>query len=107
MMIREAVRIALDDVDVLDAGSADEGLLTAARERPDAILLDCVLAGMDGPAAARELAGADATSSIPILMLTASEPDDNPAPSVRGLIAKPFGLSTFARRLETLLGWTA
>jgi CheY-like chemotaxis protein len=106
-LIREAVRIALEDVEVLGAASAEEGLAVADREQLDAILLDVVLPGLDGHAAARRLAGAPATSSIPVVMLTGLDPERGMPASVRGVIAKPFAVSSLARELGGLLGWPA
>jgi CheY-like chemotaxis protein len=106
-LIREAVRIALEDVEVLSAASAEEGLAVANREQPDAILLDVVLPGIDGHAAARRLAGAPATRSIPVVMLTGLDSERGTLASVRGVIAKPFAVSSLAGELGALLGWPA
>ena len=44
----------------------------AGSEHPDAILLDAMMPGLDGPATLRRLRGAAATASIPVVFLTGS-----------------------------------
>ena len=106
-LIREAVRLALRDDDVLTAESAEEGIATAARDRPDAILLDVVLPGMDGPTAAKALAADAATAAIPVILLTGSETAMRTPAPVRGVIGKPFEIGSLASELDALLGWAA
>ena len=52
------------------AHSGPEGLKTAAALRPDAILLDLMMPGMDGAEVARLLRQDQATSGIPCVFLT-------------------------------------
>lgn len=53
------------------ANNGEQGLAKAAEERPDLILLDVMMPGMDGYEVTRRLRSDPATSSIPILMFTA------------------------------------
>jgi class 3 adenylate cyclase/CheY-like chemotaxis protein len=55
---------------VLAAKSGEEALATAASGRPDIILLDVQMPGMDGCETARSLSTNEQTSSIPIVMVT-------------------------------------
>ena len=57
--------------EVQEAATADEGIPLAIRERPDLIVMDIQLPGTDGLAATRLLRNGAATSSIPILAVTA------------------------------------
>jgi two-component system, OmpR family, alkaline phosphatase synthesis response regulator PhoP len=112
-LIREAAKIALETVgglDVLVAGSGEEGIPIAETERPDAILLDVEMPGMDGLAVAERLQSLPATSSSPVVLLTARDsPEDREhfrhVPVV-GVIAKPFDIHALADELAELLGWT-
>jgi CheY-like chemotaxis protein len=110
-LIRAAGGVAISRVDgwePLLASCAEEGLACAAREQPDAILLDVVMPGIDGLETARRLQSDPATSRIPVVLLTAQERVDTPlaALGVAGLIRKPFDVATLAGELAALLGWT-
>ena len=58
--------------DVFVAGSAEEGLASACARRPDLVLMDIRLPGMDGFAALAALRAAGETASVPVLAVTAS-----------------------------------
>ena len=57
--------------EILEARTAEEGLHLARKARPDLILLDIQLPGMDGCAVARVLKERPETRDIPIVALTA------------------------------------
>jgi CheY-like chemotaxis protein len=110
--IREVAQMSLEMTagwEVLTASSGAEGLRIAAAERPDAILLDVMMPGMDGPATARALKGAPETAEIPIILLTAKVQaadrrrfDDL---GVAGILAKPFDPMALADEVRGVLGW--
>lgn len=50
--------------------NADEGIETAKREKPDLILMDVVMPGLNGFQATRELTSDPETSRIPIIIVT-------------------------------------
>ncbi|MCC6740346.1 MAG: response regulator, partial [Planctomycetia bacterium] len=54
---------------VLAAGDGEKGLALALKEKPDVVILDWMLPGMDGLAVCRELRGRGAT--MPVVFLTA------------------------------------
>lgn len=56
---------------VIPAASGEDGLALARRRRPDLILLDLMLPGMDGLEVCRLLKRSKETESIPVVMLTA------------------------------------
>ena len=110
--IREVAQMSLEMTagwEVVAAGSGPEALRLAAAERPDAILLDVMMPGMDGPATARELKGRAETADIPIVLLTAKVQaadrrrfDDL---GVAGILSKPFDPMTLADEVAGVLGW--
>jgi CheY-like chemotaxis protein len=61
--------------EVIEAGTAEEGLKIAADEHPDVVLLDLVLPGMDGRSALRSLRATPETSGIPVAIVTATALD--------------------------------
>ena len=58
-------------MEVLEAGDGPSGLEAARRERPDVVLLDVMMPGLDGWRVAEELLEDPETSWIPIVFLTA------------------------------------
>ena len=71
--IVEAMRVVLEKRGhkVTIAVDGNEGLSKARAEKPDVIILDVMMPGLDGFEVARELKGDSQTRDIAILMLTA------------------------------------
>jgi CheY-like chemotaxis protein len=61
----------LDEFEVLVAEDGEKGCEVAATERPDLILMDLELPGIDGWEASRRLKSNPNTSEIPIIALSA------------------------------------
>jgi CheY-like chemotaxis protein len=76
------------------------GLESVARRRPDLILLDVGLPGMNGGEVLRRLRADEATATIPIVMLTGLEPPDGIQPD--GVVTKPFTPNSLR---EAVAGW--
>ena len=55
----------------LSAGSGEEAIAKAAKAAPDLVLLDVMMAGLDGYAVCERLKASDATRAIPVIFLTA------------------------------------
>jgi len=112
--IREVAQMSLEMVagwEVIPARSGDEGVRLAAESRPDAILLDVMMPGMDGPATASLLRERPETADIPVILLTAKvQPADRrrlESLGVAGVLAKPFDPMELANQVSSLLGWPA
>ncbi|MGD2110720.1 MAG: response regulator, partial [Phycisphaerae bacterium] len=91
---------------VLEAGDGAGAIDVATRERPDVIIMDVGLPGMDGVVATRMLRSESATEQIPVIMLTARS---TPKDVVRGLeagaqeyLAKPFDVTELLARVRTV-----
>ena len=89
---------------VVTAGSGEEALQQALTQRPDVIVLDWMMPGLDGLEVARRVRAADET---PILMLTAKDAVDD---RVEGLdsgaddyLVKPFAPAELLARIRALL----
>jgi len=111
--VREIVQICLEVAagwEVLTAASGREGLAIAAAERPDAILLDVMMPGMDGTATFKQLQANPATQDIPTILLTAkakmSEKQQFLELGVTGTISKPFEAVDLVRQIQALLHWS-
>jgi CheY-like chemotaxis protein len=92
---------------VSTAASGREGLELARLTRPDVILLDWMMPGMDGPQTLRSLKADAAVSDIPVIFLTGVAHDRSPtdfiALGAHGALAKPFNPMTLASELSALL----
>jgi CheY-like chemotaxis protein len=112
--IRKIGELSLKKVgkwDVVLAASGSEGLELAARERPDLILLDVMMPGLDGPATLAELKSRPETADIPVIFMTAKvqkqEVERYLAAGAIGVIPKPFdpmSLPTQIREIISALG---
>jgi two-component system NtrC family sensor kinase len=78
LTFREALKEILQAADyrVVIADSGEEGLRLAAHVRPDAIVVDGVLPGIDGPTVIRRIRFDAALRRTPCLLLTASGKED-------------------------------
>jgi two-component system, cell cycle response regulator DivK len=78
----------------LSATDAEAGLMLARTEKPDLILMDILLPGMDGLAATALLKADPATAAIPVIILTATLTKDDEgkarAAGSDAYIVKPF-----------------
>jgi CheY-like chemotaxis protein len=110
--IREVASLSLETVagwEVIKASSGAQGVARAAEHRPDAILLDVMMPGMDGPDTFRELRRNPATAGIPVLLLTAkvqgSDQRRFAGLGVEAVLFKPFDPLTLATQISRALGW--
>ncbi|MDB4952006.1 MAG: response regulator containing a CheY-like receiver domain and an domain [Gemmatimonadetes bacterium] len=111
--IREVAQLSLEMVggwEVLAAGSGAEALRRAEAERPDAILLDVMMPGMDGPSTFLALQANPATRDIPVILLTAKVQSADRRRfedlGVAGVLSKPFDPMELAGQVSAALGWT-
>lgn len=58
---------------VLTAETGEVGVTTAKKERPDLVLMDIVMPGLNGFQATRQLSKAAETSSIPVIIVTTKD----------------------------------
>jgi two-component system alkaline phosphatase synthesis response regulator PhoP len=92
---------------VVCASSGEEALKSALSNRPDLILLDLLLPGMDGLEVTRRLKSDASTKEIPVIMVTAKGEE---ADIVTGLevgaedyITKPFSRKVLIARVRAVL----
>ncbi len=91
---------------VIVAKTGEEGLEAARSKKPDLILLDLMLPGMDGLEVCKILRGNKDTKNIPILMLTAKSSELD---QILGLelgatdyITKPFSVKVLSARVKNI-----
>ncbi len=121
-MAKERILVVEDEEDILElvrynlakegyrvtvAVSGEEALKKATDEKPDLIILDLMLPGVDGLEVCRRIKGDPRTQQIPIIMLTAKGEESD---IVVGLemgaddyITKPFSPKVLIARLRSVL----
>ena len=93
--------------DMLEAPDAETGITLARDKRPDLILMDIQLPGMDGLTATRIIKEDPSVKDIPIVAFTsfAMEGDEEKAMEVgcAGYITKPLNTQNFLKTVESYL----
>src|ERR1700734_4491597 len=112
--IRQVTALSLETVagwDVVTANSGANGIRRAQEEKPDAILLDVMMPGMDGPTTFLELQKIPETAGIPVILLTAkvqgADQKRFAGLGVAAVLFKPFDPLTLAQQMRDALGWPA
>ena len=89
------------------ASSGAEALEKAALEKPDLILLDVMMPGMDGPTTFGKLRAQEATARTPIIFMTAKIQKQEVARYLElgalGVIGKPFDPMTLPQEIRKLV----
>ncbi len=92
---------------VVLANSGIEGLKSARRRRPDLVILDVIMPGMDGFTVCREMRSDPLLKDVPVLFLTAKVKDED---KIAGFMAggddylsKPFNIDELTLRLRVIL----
>ncbi|WP_445376315.1 response regulator [Niveispirillum fermenti] len=108
-MLRVVTNLALTrignfTVELCDSGT--KAVDTAKRFRPDLIMLDVMMPGMDGPSTLRALQADPETTEIPVIFITAKvqprEIEAFRALGVIDVIAKPFEPMNLANQVRSL-----
>ena len=94
MRVLVRVNLQVEGVEVIEARDGAEALELATQERPDLVLLDVMMPGLDGWQVARRLAETPETSDIPVLFMTALAGSEDRRRGFEaggvGYIVKPF-----------------
>lgn len=104
--IRRLVRLTLEfeDVEVREAADGPQALAALQDWRPDAVLVDMMMPGMDGLALCRELRAQPHTRQLPILFLTArghaQDRDDGLKAGANAYLVKPFSPLQLIQELD-------
>jgi twitching motility two-component system response regulator PilH len=94
--------------EVITSGSAEDGIEACRRERPDLVLMDVVLPGMNGFQATRALSRDADTKAIPVLIVSTKGMDTDKAWGLRqgakDYIVKPPREDELIARINEALG---
>jgi CheY-like chemotaxis protein len=90
------------------ASGGEQALEMAAREPPDAILLDVTMPGMDGPTTLAALRRLPLVARVPVVFFTAtssaSESERLLSLGAAGVVDKPFDVASLPGRIREILG---
>lgn len=94
--------------ETLSATSGEEGIDLAKNERPDVILMDIVMPGLNGFQATRQLTKDEATSSIPVIIVTTKDQETDRVWGMRqgakDYVTKPAQESDLVGKIQAALG---
>ena len=92
----------------LEAGTAEDGIRLAAERKPDLILMDIQLPGMNGIDALRALRSDASTANIPVVAVTASVMQQDrkqiTEAGFNGYVGKPINIKEFLSAIRGALG---
>lgn len=87
--------------------SGEKALLKIGAEKPDLIILDLMLPGIDGTQVCSQLKGEESTKHIPIIIVTAKGDEED---IIKGLelgaddyVTKPFSINVLLARVKSVL----
>jgi CheY-like chemotaxis protein len=90
-----------------EARTAEDGLALASVSRPDLVLLDLQLPGIDGMEAFRQLRGSPPTAGVPVVAVTALAMKDDRERVLRagfdGYLEKPISVRELASQVRAFL----
>jgi two-component system sensor histidine kinase/response regulator len=106
------VEILCDLLEALDyrtvgVGSGEAALAAARERRPDLVLLDVMMPGMDGYEVCRRLRADPHTAGIPVVFVTALSGSDDKVKGIEAggddFLTKPFSRPVLVARIRSLL----
>ncbi len=100
-----SIYLAEDGYDVIAAASGAEAIDLAQSERPQVILMDVKMPGIDGVETCKRLKGKERTRSIPVIMVTAYQDRDVEAylEGADDFVNKPFDRTEITFRIRSML----
>jgi DNA-binding response OmpR family regulator len=103
-----AFRLERSGYTVIQAHDGQEALDLALSEKPDLAVLDVMMPKLDGFELTRRLRAEEATSRMPIILLTAraqdTDVDQGFAAGADDYIRKPFSPQELRTRVQAILG---
>jgi CheY-like chemotaxis protein len=89
---------------VIEAADGRVMLEMMAKERPDLVLMDVMMPGIDGREAYRQLRLHPEHRDVPVVMMSAGVRPIKLDPSIAGFMAKPFDISQLVELVDRLIG---
>jgi len=93
--------------EVIEARTGEEGVELAIKDKPDLVLMDIQLPGIDGLEATKRIRESEADGTIPIIALTSYAMTGDREKALKagctGYIEKPINPDTFMNEIEKYL----
>jgi len=106
-ILKYKLRQVDDSYIIIESNSGADALEKVKKDKPDVILLDIIMPGMDGFEVAKKIKSSFPDDFIPIIMVTAREDVDS---KIRGLasggddyLTKPFKITELQARIKSLM----
>ncbi|MCH4872530.1 MULTISPECIES: twitching motility response regulator PilH [Pseudomonas] len=95
---------------VLKAENGADGVALARQEKPDAVLMDIVMPGLNGFQATRQLTKDSTTQNIPVIMVTTKDQETDKVWGTRqgakGYLTKPVEEEALVKEVNRVLSLT-
>lgn len=95
---------------VLKAENGADGVALARQEKPDAVLMDIVMPGLNGFQATRQLTKDSTTQNIPVIMVTTKDQETDKVWGTRqgakGYLTKPVEEESLVKEVNRVLSLT-
>jgi twitching motility two-component system response regulator PilH len=92
---------------VSSASSAEQGIEMARSQRPDLVIMDVIMPGMNGFQATRTLTRDPVTQNVPVLIITTKSMETDRVwglrQGARDFLTKPVGEKELLARIQKLL----
>jgi twitching motility two-component system response regulator PilH len=93
--------------EVLEAENGEDGVAKAKQEKPDLVLMDIVMPGINGFQATRQLSRNNVTSHIPVVIVTTKDQETDRVWGARqgakGYLTKPLEEKLFMNTIKDVL----
>lgn len=93
---------------ILEAENGEDGVKMAEEHRPDLILMDVVMPGINGFQATKKIVSVDALKNIPIIMCTSKNQETDKSWGARqgakAYVTKPVDKNILFEEIRKLLG---
>ncbi|GGK02906.1 twitching motility response regulator PilH [Pseudomonas matsuisoli] len=106
-MFKLSAMLEKNGYQVIKAENGADGVALARQEKPDAVLMDIVMPGLNGFQATRQLTKDSETSSIPVVIVTTKDQETDKVwgkrQGARDYLTKPIDESTLVSTLKAVL----
>ncbi len=93
--------------DVLKADNGADGVALCRAEKPDAVLMDIVMPGLNGFQATRQLSRDQETSHIPVIIVTTKDQETDRVwgerQGAKGYLTKPVDAANLIKKLNDVM----